>query len=205
MHGLHGPARKEFNLLKCAADHDSVTYSDYNHHSIIKCRCCTYFQYIALMIRIFLYKVLFAVLLVLLLTSCYDIETDLYTEAAITGEVQRNIGGVLKFKKIAKFRWTKVLILGPYSDIGQVQKELGVNLRPIEHSGISCRDDINQVVFFDDDKIVKMTEYPRSRGDFKQEPKPGFYSRDNAIFRILPLPQNARERLPWIVLEKAID
>jgi len=155
------------------------------------------------MIRIFFYKLFSVIFLISVLTSCNKIETDRDFEAAIKSEVQRSIGGTLEFKKIAAFKWTKVLILAPYTNIGRVQKEMNVNLKPIEHSDIDNRDDINQLIFFDDDKIIKMIEYPRSDGDFEQGLNAGFYSKDNAIFRIMAKSQKWANRKPWIVLKQA--
>jgi len=51
---------------------------------------------------------------------------------------------------------------------------------PFKHSRIDLRKDINQIVFSEDNKIIKMIEFPRSSGNFENAYKSEYITRANA-------------------------
>lgn len=68
--------------------------------------------------------------------------------------------------KLNSFEWNELLILGPYSVIDNVEKELNLNLENIRENGIEYNDSINLLIFLKDGKSVKISEVSRGIGDF---------------------------------------
>ena len=64
------------------------------------------------------------------------------------------------------FDWENLLILGPYSSIDNIEKELNLNLENIRENGIEYDDSINLLVFLKNGKSVKISEVSRGVGDF---------------------------------------
>jgi hypothetical protein len=64
------------------------------------------------------------------------------------------------------FDWENLLILGPYSSIDNIKKELNLNLENIRENGIEYDDSINLLVFLKNGKSVKISEVSRGVGDF---------------------------------------
>lgn len=98
--------------------------------------------------------------------SCKKIQSDKILEHKIKAIVTENKDSVLDLETITDFDWENVLILGPYSNPEMVERNLGIDLSSIMHSGIESRDDINQIVFLKKNAIVRMVEYPRYPSDF---------------------------------------
>ena len=75
---------------------------------------------------------------------------------------------------------------------------------PFKHSRIDLRKDINQIVFSEDNKIIKMIEFPRSSGDFETARQSELLTRANANFKIFATnpPQTTPNSKPWIILKK---
>jgi hypothetical protein len=107
----------------------------------------------------------------------------------------------LDLGKIANFNWDSLLILTPYVNSDRIEKQFRINLWQTKHSGIDTRDDINQLIFFANDELVKMVEYPRYPGDFSKN-KIEFIQRDKAIFEIIITTQKTAEGNYWIELKK---
>ncbi|WP_435261832.1 hypothetical protein [Tenacibaculum sp. nBUS_03] len=68
--------------------------------------------------------------------------------------------------ELNNFEWNELLILGPYSVIENIEKELNVDLENIKENGIEYSDSINLLVFLKDGKSVKISEVSREVGDF---------------------------------------
>jgi len=148
------------------------------------------------------YRTCCIVLLGFLLSSCRKISADHHTENLLKDQVSKNIGGTLEFGKITNFKWNRMLILRPYTNISWVEKDLAINLEAIEHSGINHRDDINQIVFFDGDRAVSNIEFPRIDGDFKRILKPVFYTKEEAVFSIVANSGHSANKRLLLLLKK---
>ncbi|AZI24007.1 hypothetical protein EA772_01105 [Pedobacter sp. G11] len=139
-----------------------------------------------------------------LATSCNRVNNDHHIVLLLEKEVSRNIGGKIELGKLINFKWDKLLILPPYTNISRVEKAHHISLNPIKHSRIDIREDINQIVFFEENKIIKMIEFPRSSGDFENAHQSELFTRANANFKIFATnpPQNTPNSKPWIILKK---
>lgn len=73
---------------------------------------------------------------------------------------------IIDLTKLNSFEWNELLILGPYSVIDNVEKELNLDLENIRENGIEYSDSINLLVFLNNGKSVKISEVSRSIGDF---------------------------------------
>ena len=73
---------------------------------------------------------------------------------------------IIDLTKLNSFEWNELLILGPYSVIDNVEKELNLDLENIRENGIKYSDSINLLIFLNNDKSVKISEVSRGIGDF---------------------------------------
>jgi hypothetical protein len=124
-----------------------------------------------------------------------DIELEEKIKESVTsGQTTLDLG------KLAAFDWDSLLILTPYVDPDKLEEEFGINLSRTKHSMIQSRDDINQLIFFDNRKPVDMVEYPRYPGDFSKN-KVQFIERDSSIFDIIVTTRKTDEGDYWIELK----
>ncbi len=76
----------------------------------------------------------------------------------------------IDLSKLNSFEWNELLILGPYSVIDNVEKELNLDLDldldNIRENGILYSDSINLLIFLKDRKSIKTYEISRGIGDF---------------------------------------
>jgi len=105
----------------------------------------------------------------------------------------------LDLRKLTDFEWDSLLILTPYVNSDKIEEEFKINLSRTKHSGIESRDDINQLIFFDNGEPVDMVECPRHPGDFSKN-KVEFIKRDNAVFDIIITTQKTAGGDDWIEL-----
>jgi hypothetical protein len=105
----------------------------------------------------------------------------------------------LNIGELADFKWDSLLILTPYVNPDLMEVQYGINLSKIKHTGIKSRDDINQMIFFDNRQPVNMVEDPIYPGDFSNN-KVEFIQRDSAIFDIIITRQKTIKGDDWIEL-----
>lgn len=73
---------------------------------------------------------------------------------------------IIDLNNLSEFDWDNLLILGPYSVIDNIEKELNLDLENIRENGIEYDDSINLLVFLKNGKSVKISEVSRGIGDF---------------------------------------
>ena len=73
---------------------------------------------------------------------------------------------IIDLKNLNEFDWDNLLILGPYSVVDNIEKELNLDLENIRENGIEYDDSINLLVFLKNGKSVKISEVSRGIGDF---------------------------------------
>lgn len=110
------------------------------------------------------------VLLVLIFnfSSCnsfFQLHSDNDLTELLENEIYRNQEKV-DFTKITDFDWDELLIAAPYCDIKGYEKSLNVDLSNIRENGICSLDDFNLLVFIKEGKSIKISELPRTSGDF---------------------------------------
>lgn len=107
-------------------------------------------------------------MLFLTLFSCQYFNS-LHSDNTLTEKIEaefKSDSEIIDLTKLNSFEWNKLLILGPYSVIDNVEKELNLDLENIRENGIEYSDSINLVIFLKDGKSVKISEVSRGIGDF---------------------------------------
>ncbi|KXX70805.1 hypothetical protein [Flammeovirga sp. SJP92] len=107
---------------------------------------------------------LLSILLSALLFSC-GLSNDQQLEEKLRQEITSG-KKTIEFEKLTNFEWENLLILGPYSQIKNIEKELDVDLCEIEHFNVQTRDDVNLIVFMVGRQPVNVIVYPHYPGDF---------------------------------------
>ncbi len=105
----------------------------------------------------------------------------------------------LNLSKLTDFDWDSLLILPPYTSEERIEHKLNVNLSSVKNVGISSRDDIDLLVFFKEKRAIRMVEYLRYPGDFKQK-EVKFISKKDAIFNVEVTGMTTAEGNKWIEL-----
>ena len=93
------------------------------------------------------------------LRSDKDLTEKIETEFKIGNEI-------VDLSKLNNFEWNELLILGPYSVIDNVERELNLDLENIRENGIEYSDSINLLIFLKNGKSVKISQVSRGIGDF---------------------------------------
>ncbi len=70
------------------------------------------------------------------------------------------------FSQFDGFNWNQLLILGPYSAVGHIEKILKLDLSNIKENGIEYSDAFNLLIFIENGKSIKISEVSRSIEDF---------------------------------------
>ncbi len=73
---------------------------------------------------------------------------------------------IIDLKNFNEFDWDNLLILGPYSVVDNIEKELNLDLENIRENRIESDDSINLLVFLKNGKSIKVSEVSRGIGDF---------------------------------------
>ena len=73
---------------------------------------------------------------------------------------------IIDLTELNSFQWNKLLILGPYSIIDNIEKEMNLDLENIRENGIEFSDSKHLLIFIKDGKSIKISEVSRSIGDF---------------------------------------
>ena len=72
----------------------------------------------------------------------------------------------VNIKDLTDFQWDNLYIFTPYTFIDSIHVYLGFKWSHAIFTGINNRDDMNLLVFTNNNKVVSYIEYPRSKGDF---------------------------------------
>jgi hypothetical protein len=125
--------------------------------------------------------------LTLLLTICScEQKEQLNTDKDLEQKIKKSVtegNKVLDLGTVADFDWDSLLIITPYANFDDIEKDLSIDLERTEHVNIESRDDINLLIFYAGGEPLRMVEYPRYPGDFANN-KIEFVTRDNAKFDI---------------------
>ncbi len=93
--------------------------------------------------------------------------SQLNSDKTLTEKIEAEFKSeIIDLTKLNSFEWNELLILGPYSVIDNVEKELNLDLENIRENGIEYSDSINLLIFLNNDKSVKISEVSRGIGDF---------------------------------------
>ena len=134
--------------------------------------------------------------------SCRQKE-QLITDRELEEKIRNGVTSgdkILDLGVIADFSWDSLLIITPYANFDDTEKNFNIDLSRTEHVNIESRDDINQLIFYDKGEPARMVEYPRIPGDFAgNEIK--FIKRDSAKFDIA-LPTDIRTRKDFVTLRR---
>ena len=134
------------------------------------------------------WKLIVVSVLVLIIVICIFL---FQTEPVVTrlgrsfiDEVYKNIieKGFVDFNEIEDFEWERLIIVGPYSSVGHVLTEEGLNWqRPF--TNIEYSDAITLLMFANKNHVVAFVHYPRDRCDFSQAVQGwAVFNRDEANF-----------------------
>ncbi|PKH50819.1 hypothetical protein CXF68_09020 [Tenacibaculum sp. Bg11-29] len=106
--------------------------------------------------------------IILTLFSCQYLNS-LYSDNTLTEKIEaefKSDSEIIYLTKLNSFEWNELLILGPYSIVESIEKELNLDLGNIRETEIEYSDSINLLVFLKDGKSVKISEVSRGIGDF---------------------------------------
>ncbi|ETN96677.1 hypothetical protein [Zhouia amylolytica] len=104
----------------------------------------------------------------LTLFSCQYLDT-LHSDHTLTEKIEAEFNSdseIIDLTELNNFEWEALLILGPYSVIENIEKELNLDLENIRENGIEFSDSINLLIFLKNGKSVKISEVSREIGDF---------------------------------------
>lgn len=107
-------------------------------------------------------------IIILTLFSCQYL-THLSSDNTITEKIEylfNSNSRKFDLSEINNFDWNELLILGPYSEIENIEKELNLDLKNIRENRIEYSDTINLLIFLKNGKSVKISEVSRGIGDF---------------------------------------
>ena len=113
-------------------------------------------------------KLLVIGIILLTLFSCHYLN-PLRSDKDLTEKIETEfkIGNeIVDLSKLNNFEWNELLILGPYSVIDNVERELNLDLENIRENGIEYSDSINLLIFLKNGKSVKISQVSRGIGDF---------------------------------------
>ncbi len=104
-------------------------------------------------------------ILCLIVISAYSIylSDSLEPDEEIRDEIE-NKDTVFDLGELVDVQWDNVYIIPPYSDVKQFCEDNDIEYRRLK-TDIEHRDDINLLVFVDEQKIVKFAEISRSISD----------------------------------------
>lgn len=127
-------------------------------------------------------KILILFILITSLFSCSINEKSL--ENYISTEIENS--NELNLSNYTKIDWDSIIILGPYSNMEEIEKENKIDLSNVSNS-IESLDSINLIILLKGSKAVKYSEISRSIADFNHYKE--IIKKDNANF-VLEVNQN---------------
>jgi len=102
------------------------------------------------------------------LISC-EYLNQLSSDNSLTEKIEtefKSESEIIDLKNLNEFDWDNLLILGPYSVVDNIEKELNLDLENIRENGIEYDDSINLLVFLKNGKSIKISEVSRGIGNF---------------------------------------
>lgn len=106
--------------------------------------------------------------IILTLFSCQYLN-HLNSDNALTEKIEsefKSESEIIDLNSLNDFEWDNLLILGPYSVIESVEKELNLDLENLKENRIEYDDSIHILVFLKNGKSIKVSEVSRKIGDF---------------------------------------
>ncbi len=103
--------------------------------------------------------------------SC-EFFNHLSSDKALTKKIEEKFISekeIIDISQLNSFDWDELLIIGPYSVVEKVEKELNLDLKNIKGNAIEYSDNINLFIFLKGRKPVKISEISRAIGDFSIE------------------------------------
>jgi len=101
---------------------------------------------------------------------------------SIGATVDRGPGTRLALVDHTTFAWERVCVIAPYTTDAQIEAATGIVDARRQAQNIHERDDINLLLFLDDDHVVSSIAHPRNRGDFGPEVVGKCVSKQQAVF-----------------------
>lgn len=112
-------------------------------------------------------KIIIGILL-LTLYSCQYI-SQLNSDKKLTKKIEQKItlkSTHIDLSDLDYFEWDSFLVLGPYSNIENIEDKTNLNLEKIRDNGIKFSDSFNLLIFLKNGKVTKISELSRNFGDF---------------------------------------
>ncbi|HCC08078.1 MAG TPA: hypothetical protein DEP72_08000 [Clostridiales bacterium] len=102
---------------------------------------------------------------------------------SIVEMMQKDNRVTLDFNKLITEDWESMYIFGSYTSYKEIFEVIGFEWEEVYKTNINHDDNINLLLFIDDNKVVKYIEYPISYGDFGKL-NADIYSSKNAVFEL---------------------
>lgn len=100
-------------------------------------------------------------------------------EKSISSAMEKEGVEKIDVNSLTDFNWEKAYIFTPYTTQETISEQLGVNYK--DPSNLYYRDDINLIVFLDNNKVVQYVEITRKFGDLLIETDDGFTPLDATL------------------------
>jgi hypothetical protein len=126
-------------------------------------------------------KIIVIVLSLIMLMGCNQnrVHHNKELEESFHSVMQKENIDQLKLNTLTDFTWDKAFIFTPYTPQENITKQLGAEFK--EPSKISSRDDINLVVFMNNEKVIQYVEVDRKYGDLIADDRNALTPMDNII------------------------
>ncbi|MEM1136684.1 MAG: hypothetical protein AAGI07_12680 [Bacteroidota bacterium] len=111
------------------------------------------------------------------------IEEGKLLSSTINKHFAENPNKPLYLNKITAFNWDNIYIAGSYTDIERLEKTLEIHLTQLKSTGIEQHDDINLVLFFESNKLLKHITISRGILDFSTLSGKNI-TKENAVFSL---------------------
>ena len=93
-------------------------------------------------------------------------QSDSFLGAQIDFQLRQGATPTLDLGKVGPANWTRLCVLGPYTDDAAAQALLGLPWPASRLTSLAERDDSVALVFSDGAKVLAFVERPRAEGDF---------------------------------------
>ena len=116
----------------------------------------------------------------------FQLENDKILTEKIEAELYSK-NKIIDFAKVADFEWDALIILGPYSQVEEIEEELNLNLINIRQNGIEYSDFYDLVVFLKDRKAIRIIELKRAMDPVRtiiDKEKSSFIKGNDGIVRL---------------------
>src|SRR5690554_3384129 len=103
---------------------------------------------------------------ILLLTLyCCQYRSELNSDKNLTKEIEQKItvkSSHIDLSDLNYFEWDSFLVLGPYSNVENIEDKTNLNLDKIRGNGIKFSDSFNLLIFIKSGKVAKISELSRN-------------------------------------------